>query len=161
MRAQAFEAFAEASVATYADDNIRAGRWPSEVALERARNEFNRLLPQGLETPDHFIFEIEDEAYPRPVGFLWFAIVENNGGRWGYIYHVRIHPEFRGRGHARAALAHIERFALDKGVTTMGLHVFSFNTGAQALYRSIGYGITGMNMLKPLQRGDGGARLDP
>lgn len=37
------------------------------------------------------------------------------------------------------------------GLGKIGLHVFSFNLGAQALYRSLGYGITGMNMLKPLR----------
>jgi hypothetical protein len=37
-------------------------------------------------------------------------------------------------------------------LSSIALHVFSFNTGAQALYRSTGYGITGMNMLKPLRR---------
>jgi ribosomal protein S18 acetylase RimI-like enzyme len=39
-----------------------------------------------------------------------------------------------------------------QGLSSLALHVFSFNTGAQALYRSIGYGISGMNMFKPLRR---------
>ena len=38
------------------------------------------------------------------------------------------------------------------GAHALALHVFSFNTSALALYRSLGYGITGMNLLKPLRR---------
>ncbi len=61
-------------------------------------------------------------------------------------------PEFRGRGHARAALQLAEAIAIAQGAQAIALHVFIFNTSAQALYRSLGYGITGLNMLKPLQR---------
>jgi ribosomal protein S18 acetylase RimI-like enzyme len=151
MRPQAFESFAEEATASYANDNAQAGRWPSTTARARARAEFDRLLPQGLQTPNHFIYEIEDEATRQSVGFLWFAIIEASDTRYGYVYNIRVKPEFRGRGHARAALDLIEAVAADKGLSSIALHVFSFNTGAQALYRSIGYGITGMNMFKPLR----------
>ena len=36
------------------------------------------------------------------------------------------------------------------GVQRIGLHVFGHNTGAQALYARLGYGVTGLNLLKPL-----------
>lgn len=152
MRPQEFESFAHEAIASYANDNAQAGRWPLSTALARARTEFNRLLPQGLETPNHFIYEIEDEAAGESIGFLWFAIVETSDTRYGYVYNIRVKPEFRGRGHARAALDLIEAVAAAHGLSSIALHVFSFNTGAQALYRSTGYGITGMNMLKPLRR---------
>ena len=152
MRTEAFESFAEEAIAGYADDNVQSGRWPSELALERARTEFHRLLHRGLQTPDHFVFEIENDSTGEPVGVLWFAIIENGDVRSGYVYNIRIKPEFRGRGHAKAALDLIEKFAVSHGLASLALHVFSFNTGAQALYRSIGYGISGMNMFKPLRR---------
>ena len=152
MRAQEFESFADEAISNYANDNIQAGRWPISTALARSRNEFNRLLPQGLETPNHFVYEIEDETAGQAVGFLWFAIVETSDTRYGYVYNIRVKPEFRGRGYARAALDLIEAVAAAQGLSSIALHVFSFNTGAQALYRSTGYGITGMNMLKPLRR---------
>ena len=60
-------------------------------------------------------------------------------------------PDFRGRGHASAALALLESVAIELGATAVGLHVFGFNTNAQALYRSLGYGITGFNMIKRLR----------
>jgi len=152
MRTEAFDSFAKEAIAGYASDNVQSGRWPSELALERSRAEFHSFLHQGLQTPNHFVFEIQHHPTGEPVGVLWFAIVESGGVRSGYVYNIRIKPEFRGRGYAKAALDLIEKFAVSKGLFSLALHVFSFNTGAQALYRSIGYGISGMNMFKPLRR---------
>lgn len=148
MRAQAFVAFAEASIADFAHDNVQAGRWLASDALQRARAEFDRLLPQGLHTSGHHFHEIQDAADTETVGYLWFALQETDGVRSGYVYNIRIKPEFRGRGHAKAALELGERLAVAEGASGIGLHVFAFNTSAQALYRSLGYGITGLNMFK-------------
>jgi ribosomal protein S18 acetylase RimI-like enzyme len=154
MGEQQFVAFAEECIARYASDNVQAGRWSLSSAPERGRLDFERLLPLGLQTPDHFLYEIVDEALGLAVGSLWFAIVHTaSDARSGFIYYIWIRPELRGRGYAKAALEAIEAVASDHGLATIALHVFSFNTTAQALYRSVGYGITGMNMQKPLMRG--------
>ena len=34
------------------------------------------------------------------------------------------------------------------GLSTIGLHVFGHNRGARALYAKLGYGVTGINMMK-------------
>lgn len=151
MRPEVFSSFAAKSVASYADDNVRAGRWPPEGALARSQADFAHLLPQGLETPDHYLYEIRDEALEETIGFIWFAVVGNAVYRSGYIYNIQIAPVFRGRGYAKAALELIEKIAVAKAISKIDLHVFGFNVGAQALYRSLGYGITGMNMVKSLR----------
>jgi ribosomal protein S18 acetylase RimI-like enzyme len=151
MRPEVFSSFAAKTVVSYADDNVTAGRWPPEGALARSRTDFEHLLPQGLGTPDHYLYEIRDETLEETTGFIWFAVVGSAISRSGYIYNIQIAPEFRGRGHAKAALELIERVAVARAVSRIDLHVFSFNAGAQALYRSLGYGITGMNMVKSLR----------
>lgn len=153
MRAEEFDAFRQESVAGYAEDNVGVGRWPRDDAPARARAEFDRLLPQGLQTPDHHLLAIRETTDGPAIGFIWFAVVGAPGTRAGFLYNIRVLPEFRGRGHARAALDMLEPIALAQGVSSIALHVFSTNTGAQALYRSLGYGITGLNMLKPLRGG--------
>jgi ribosomal protein S18 acetylase RimI-like enzyme len=152
MPAAAFARFVHEATSSYANDNVIAGRWSPEDALARARAQLEGLLPLGLATPGHFIYEIQDETTDRTVGSLWFAIVEADDVRSGYVYTVRVQPEFRGRGHAKAALELVERVAVAEGAQSIALHVFGFNTGAQALYRSTGYGVTGLNMRKPLRR---------
>lgn len=152
MSETAFAAFAERAIADYAQDNTQSGRWPEADAPTRARAEFQRLLPQGAATPNHFLYEIQDTANGQTVGALWFAVDSNQGTGAGYLYNIRVEPAFRGRGHAKAALDRLDEIALGMGLTSMGLHVFGHNTNAQALYRASGYWITGLLMSKPLRR---------
>jgi ribosomal protein S18 acetylase RimI-like enzyme len=155
---EAFPAYLESSVVGYAHSNVEARRWPLEGAVERSLADFNLLLPQGLATPDHFIFEIKAESASSVVGHLWMAIETRHGLRSAFVYDLEIAPEFRRQGHARRAFLALEKVVAELGIDHIGLHVFSFNVGAQALYESLGYQATGINMQKSLRRGsaDGG-----
>ena len=152
MRPSTFPAFAEEAIADYARDSAQAGRWSEQEAPARARAEFQRLLPLGLDTPNHFFYEILGGAEREPVGSLWFALDTTDQAKAGYLYSIRVAPAFRGRGHAKEALDLLEGVALDMGLAAMSLHVFSHNTNAQALYRASGYWTTGVVMRKPLRR---------
>ncbi len=151
MTEQAFVRFNEAAIADYADDNVTSGRWPAEGALERSRLEQERLLPQGLATPGQHLFTIHDDALNLDVGVLWLAVTEHPGSRSGYVYDVAIDPPYRRRGHAKAAFMALETVARELGLADIGLHVFAHNEGAQALYRSLGYQTTGINMRKRIE----------
>jgi predicted GNAT family acetyltransferase len=48
------------------------------------------------------------------------------------------HPDFRGRGYARAIVARLVAAIFDEGLTPF-LHVENENHGAQALYRTLGF----------------------
>ena len=152
MAEASFASFEAECTSAYAHDNVRAGRWPASGGLARAVEEFQRLLPEGLNTPGHLVYDILEHPGGQTVGFLWFAEFEVAGTRAGFVYSVHIQPAHRGHGHAKAAIDLIEAQSLARGLSTVSLHVFSHNAAAQALYRSLGYGITGFNMLKPLQR---------
>lgn len=149
-----FPSFEAECTSAYARDNVRASRWPQSSGLAQAREDFCRLLPGGLSTPNHFVYNIHDPQSHQTVGFLWFAEFESGGTRVGYLYSIHIHPAHRGHGYAKAAIDRLEEHGLARGLTTISLHVFGHNAAAQALYRSLGYGITGFNMLKPLKRDD-------
>lgn len=51
---------------------------------------------------------------------------------------VCTHPDFRGRGYARALMLHLMKMILDRELIPF-LHVLTNNTGAIQLYESIGY----------------------
>jgi ribosomal protein S18 acetylase RimI-like enzyme len=150
MQQDAFDEYLAAAVAGYADDNVTSGLWPAEGALARSRADLEASLPRGLATPGHFLFEIRSELKGPTVGFIWFAVIEKDGIRSAFVYDVEVKAGFRRRGHARAAFKAIEPLVRELGLSSIGLHVFGHNPGAQALYRSLGYGVTGMNMLKVL-----------
>lgn len=150
MHPDGYQPFQAQSVADYADENVKSGRWSSADAPALAQDNFDRLLPQGLATPDHYLYTIRDAAADVEVGVLWLAIIARAGAKGAYVYQLWIDPAHRRRGHARAAFEAMEPLVATLGATSIGLHVFGHNTGAQALYRSLGYNVTGVTMLKPL-----------
>lgn len=150
MSAQAYVPYLEAAVAGYAKDNVESGRWPEEGALARSQADFDSSLPQGLETPNNYLFEIKATEAGPAVGVLWFAVEEKHGLRSAFVYDVEIAPEFRRQGHAEAAFEALERLVRALGLSSIGLHVFGHNPAAQALYGKLGYGVTGINMRKNL-----------
>ena len=150
MRLACYAAWVEASVHGYAELNIASGRWPPEGAIERSWAEFERLLPQGLATPDQHICEIWSADGAQAVGALWIALQRHPAGIGAYVFDIEVLPAHRRQGHARRAFAALEPFAAALGATTIGLHVHAHNAGARALYESLGYGVTGLNMQKTL-----------
>lgn len=155
MEAAAYPLFFEEAVAGYAADNVASGRWAEADARDLARAETERLLPDGIATPDHHLFEIREAADGPPVGFLWAAAMSRGTRQVAYIYQLMVLPAFRRRGHARRALLEFETIALGMGFHAVALNVFASNDGAQALYRSVGFEPVSMNMQKVLAPGAG------
>jgi hypothetical protein len=81
MDSAAFEAFKAASQAEYAEDNVLAGRWGVDDALHKARAEFERLAPQGLQTPGHRFLSILAAGDGPVAGHLWLGVSEADGER--------------------------------------------------------------------------------
>lgn len=148
MRDTEFVSFRAESTAGYAQNSVKSGNWEAQGALPRSQAKFDALLPQGIHTPGHQLHEIRDLALGETVGHLWFHLSGEGPAREGYLYDIRIKPQYRGRGYAKAALDRVDELGIAAGVAHVRLHVFAFNTPAQALYRSHGYWITGLNMLK-------------
>ena len=154
MRAEAYAAFFEEAVAFYAAENIAVGRWRAEEALGLSRGETEGMLSQGLETPDHDIFEIFAAVEQEPVGYVWVAAMPRGTVKVAFVVQLKIHPESQRQGHARAALGFVEQRARHLGLSGMELQVFAHNPGAQALYESVGYKVSSFNMIKPFAEDD-------
>jgi ribosomal protein S18 acetylase RimI-like enzyme len=150
MRPEAFEAYKLSSSAAFAEDKVAAGSWPAEGAVARALADLEASLPQGLATPDNHLFDIRLAEGGEVVGVLWFAVQVNQGLRSAYVYDLEVFAAHRRQGHARRAFEALEQRVRALGIGRIGLHVFGHNPGAQALYSGLGYGVTGINMLKRL-----------
>lgn len=150
MRAEAFAPYFDAAIVGYAEDNVLSGRWPADGAIERSRVNFQSSLPQGLQTPDNHLFEIKVGDAGTIVGIIWIAVQGRDGLRSAHVCDLEVKAEFRRRGHAIRALQVLEPIVASLGLSTIGLHVFGQNLGAQALYAKLGYGVTGINMMKRL-----------
>ena len=144
-----FAQYAKSAIAAYAEDNIASGRWPKDGALERSCADFNELLPLGLATPDQHLFSMQSSS--DTVGYMHVAVVEKHNLRQAFVYDVEVLEPHQRQGHAKRAFAALEPIVRAWSVTQIGLHVFAQNTAAQALYRSLGYDVTSINMLKKLR----------
>ncbi|MHB0857092.1 MAG: GNAT family N-acetyltransferase [Anaerolineae bacterium] len=143
--------YREQAVRNYAAEKVRAGNWAAEDALARAEADFTQLLPQGIATPGHLLYAIEEAAADTLVGVLWVGTVREGGGpAMAYLYDFVIYPGYRRRGYGAAALYALESVVRGMGLDTIGLHVFGHNHAARALYERLGYQVTNLNMSKRL-----------
>ena len=145
LRDDEYDAFVARGMAFYVDDMVRAGI-DREVAQAKADKELPQLLPEGLATPNHYMYAVEDEG--RFAGYLWLCDRDGDLGHSLFIYAVEIDEEFRGRGLGRAAMAFTESEARRLGISKVALNVFGGNDVARGLYLSLGYAETAVHMEK-------------
>jgi ribosomal protein S18 acetylase RimI-like enzyme len=145
-----FATFAEEAPQDYARDQVEAGIWPAKESVHLAREAFNKLLPQGLVTPDHFLYVVRDASTRISLGILWYALRDRAGERVAYVYGINIKVEYRRLGHATRTLAALESKARSQGLAGIELHVFGQNAKARALYGKVGFHETNVTMFKPL-----------
>ncbi len=145
-----FAAYLAFAIPDFAQGKVKAGQWAVAESLELSRKAYAESLPQGLATPDNYLFTVRDGATTEPVGMLWFAAQERGGQRIAYVYDVSIDMEHQRKGHASRAFAALEVEVQKRGLSGIALHVFGQNVGAQALYQKLGYLPTNINMFKQL-----------
>jgi RimJ/RimL family protein N-acetyltransferase len=147
MSPDAWEAWRDASVRSYAEEKVRAGTWPAESAQQRATDEFAGLLTEGQHTAGHEFRSIVSEA-GEPVGVIWLAAQREIGRGAAFIYDIVINFDQRGHGFGRAAMEALESLARSLGYDRIRLHVFGHNAVARHLYASVGYVETDLLMEK-------------
>lgn len=143
-----FDAFLEHVIPEYAADNVKAGYWGKEEALEKSRGEFTRLLPQGLQSENHYLYTLYDEDLA--VGRIWMRANFDRPTKSGFVFELWVDEQFRGKGYGKQAMLLLEEKAREMGLKSIGLHVFGYNETARGLYDKLGYEVTSLNMSKNL-----------
>lgn len=143
-----FETYMEKVVPEYAAENVIAGYWSEEEALERSRKVFTNLLPRGLKTENNYLFRVQLEENREKVGMIW---MKHEAPRpHGFIYDIALDKAQRGKGYGKQTMLALEEFARRLGIETLALHVFAYNEAAMRLYKGLGYEVTSQNMTKKL-----------
>lgn len=135
MSQREFDEYRSAAIPALAQAEEEAYGLPAGAALARSEAAFERLVPGGQLTGSPQLWIIEGET--EPVGVIWWGI--RDAGSEAYIYDLLIWPAFRRRGYARAALRLLEEHLRGEGIGVVALNVFSRNSAAEALYRSLGF----------------------
>ena len=143
-----FDLYLTHLIPDYAADNVRAGYWDESEALEKSRQQIESLLPQGLQTKNHYIYTLVDGD--QAVGMIWLNAQLDRAVKSGFIFDVMVDEKLRGKGYGKQLMSLIEEKARELGLKSIGLHVFAYNQVARNLYESIGYEISSLNMTKQL-----------
>jgi ribosomal protein S18 acetylase RimI-like enzyme len=141
------------SIPAYAAEKVASGQWTEDESISHSVQENEELLPQGLRTPDNFLFTIVDSE-SSSIGMLWFAVQTKFNKRVAYVFDVSITPTQQRRGHAKRAFAELESLVQTLGLSGIALHVFGHNAQARALYAKLGYEPTNISLFKPLTSTD-------
>src|SRR5699024_4883208 len=96
--------------------------------------EHKKLLPDGEETENNYLFIIRDGE--QEIGMIWLA---HKTGEKGFIYDVNIWEGNQGKGYGKQAMKEVERVAKKIGLKKIGLHVFGHNKVERGLYEKLGY----------------------
>lgn len=139
MSDEQFTSYYENAIADYAKNNIEAGLWPADGALQRSRSDFQQSLPDGLHTQNNYLFEIVADKDEASVGVLWFAVVENHGVTSAFIYDIEIHEPYCHNGFAENAFKALESAASKLGLKTIELHVFGNNMECKRCIKSLAF----------------------
>jgi len=119
----------------------------SEDPLLKARNQLNHLLSKGIETPNHYIFNIYKE-HNQLIGFVWIKVEKEK--KSAFLYEIYLFEKERGKGLGTKVMNAVEKWLEQEGVAYFKLHVFGTNDGARRLYEELGFEIAGINMLKKI-----------
>ena len=150
MSEEAFDEYINNSVPNYAREKVASGEWEEEASVERAHEVFREMLPQGLKTPNNYLFEVIDEWNDTPVGVLWITTKKRAGQDIAFICDVYIDSDHQSKGHASRALRALEDKVRSMGMTGIGLQVFGHNESAHRLYQRLGYLPVNFFMFKKL-----------
>jgi GNAT superfamily N-acetyltransferase len=121
---------------------------PEAEAREKAAADFARLLPDGLATAGHLLWQAYDGD--DVVGMLWLHVTERSEGAHAFGYDFSVREDLRRRGYGRALMKAAEVECRRRGVVTVGLSVFGPNLAARSLDEQMGFTVTAMQMTRRL-----------
>jgi GNAT superfamily N-acetyltransferase len=135
MSEERFEEFFATLVRDYADE-LHAAGMSREAADEQSRTQSAQLIPDGVGSPGQEFFTAW--VGTEPVGHLWLSTERP----MAFVYDVAVREDQRRKGYGAAIMNAGARWAREHGHPSLGLNVFAHNTGARALYDSLGYVVT-------------------
>ena len=148
MNEETFNQYYNYSLKEYANEHVKAGNWKEDDAEQKAREQFEQLLPDGLATKEHVLFSVLHDE--KPIGILWLHIQSNKEEKQAFIYDIELYDSERGKGLGSATMAALDEYAKSESIKQIRLHVFAHNQRAIALYEKMGYEMTDHQMLKRL-----------
>lgn len=147
MNEEEFTNYRSLFINEYAQDLQKNRGYLSEKARIKAIESIDKPLYQGISTSKNQLWCIRQVNGPEEViGFLWLSITATSA----WISDFYIYSKWRGCGFGSLALSEMKKALKEMGIDEVGLRVAPENDSARALYKKLGFHITGINMSQNL-----------
>lgn len=137
-----FARFQQESGKVYVNQLMETSGLSREEAELKAKREGEKILPHGMETKGALFLTLLGDA--EMIGYLWFQLREQGGGKTAFSYAFEIFPQAKGSGYF--AMKKAREYLRSIGVTKVSLHVFAKNNRAVDLYQALGFQVDSYNM---------------
>lgn len=144
-----YKSYIENVIIDYAHENVKAGHWSDDEALQKSKDQTNNLLKNGLDSDGHYLFSVFDNEEDAKIGVLWVYVEKNKRqDKSAFIYDIVVNENFRGKGYGKKTLEILENWCKNEDISSIALHVFAHNSVARNLYLKVGYKDMSYNMKK-------------
>ena len=150
MRVDEYPAYCDYFIADYSHEIAQNYGHSIEVATELANKDLILSFPNGLDNNEHDLLCIEIDSINslKVIGYLWHSIKSSDAST--FIYDFYIADEYRGNGYGKEAISQLETLLVAVDINQIKLRVAYNNQRALALYKEVGFTISGYNMSKKL-----------
>lgn len=115
---------------------------PWRDAADMTATDLRVVADKIAAAPEGTTMYIAEDADGEPLGYIHLEPGTDyyNPVEHGHVADLVVAPAGEGRGAARALMAQADRWAIERGYTSISLTVFAQNSRARALYERLGYG---------------------
>ncbi|GIH09480.1 hypothetical protein Rhe02_75470 [Rhizocola hellebori] len=136
MRPEEFGPWRAGQEIGYVNEIVGSGIASREEAQAKAAQQFDELLPDGVDTANHTFLCVEADG--EVVATNWLA--HHYSPATSFVLGVEVEEAHRGKGYGRVAMQLGEQASLEAGDSQLALNVFGQNLPAIGLYEAMGYG---------------------
>jgi hypothetical protein len=99
MSPEQYDAYRVTAEDDYAQSFIDSGSMPEAEAREKARTDFERILPDHMATDGHVFWTAYDAESDDEVGMLWLHLKQSSEGLTAFGYDFSVREDLRRSGY--------------------------------------------------------------
>ena len=148
MRFEEYLGYRDYFIKDYGDEIESNYHQTKSIAYTFAEKDIDKSLLDNIDTKNNYLFCIElvQNGKKDVIGYLWYSINENE--LCAFVNDFYIFQDHRNKGYGKNTLEVLENNIKRDGLLQIKLRVAYTNIKALALYKEVGYIITGYNMSK-------------
>jgi len=146
MPAKDVQPYIDQLIPGYASDRSKADGISFADAQDEAVRQAGALLTEGVETFGHHFFNAVRGGSQERIGRAW--IHTDPKTKLAYLHDILINEPNRRRGYGKKMICLLEHVAAQYNCDQLSLNAFAHNSGARALYESLGFETVALRMRK-------------